>query len=63
MPAAAQAQAQAQTRALGHLRIPVVCRESNVASRWLIETCGGIFERAVLDPRGEGLERRYRIAV
>jgi predicted acetyltransferase len=61
MPAAAQA--QAQTRALGHLRILMACRESNVASRRLIETGGGIFERTVLDPRGEGLERRYRIAV
>jgi len=55
--------ARAQARALGHPRILVVCRESNVASRRLIETCGGIFERAVLDPHGEGLKRRYWIVV
>ena len=53
----------AEARAMGHRRILVVCRDSNVASRRLIERCGGVFENSVLDPYGEGLKRRYRIAL
>jgi len=50
-------------KALGHGRLLVVCREANIASRRLIEKCGGMYERTVLDPHGEGPKRRYWIAV
>jgi predicted acetyltransferase len=49
--------------ALGHAQILVVCREANVASRRLIEKCGGVLESTVEDPFGEGPKRRYWIAL
>jgi predicted acetyltransferase len=53
--------AKTEARTLGHHRLLVVCREANLASRRLIETCGGIYENTVLDPYGEGPKRRYWI--
>jgi predicted acetyltransferase len=50
-------------RAMGHPRILVVCREANLASRRLIEKCGGILETTVEDPFGEGPKRRYWISL
>jgi predicted acetyltransferase len=55
--------ARIHAQALGHPSILVVCRESNVASRLLIEKCGGVFERTVTDPYGEGPKRRYWITL
>jgi predicted acetyltransferase len=50
-------------QAAGHTRILVVCREANLASRRLIEKCGGVLESTVEDPFGEGPKRRYWIAL
>jgi len=49
------ASARHKARAFGHRRILVVCREHNLPSRRVIEKCGGVFERSVLDAHGEGL--------
>ena len=55
--------ARTKAHALGLRRILLVCREANLASQRLIEKCGGEFERAVLDPHGEGFKRRYWLQV
>jgi predicted acetyltransferase len=55
--------ARVEAARFGFHRILVVCREANIASRRLIETCGGEFESAVEDPYGEGIKRRYWIAI
>jgi predicted acetyltransferase len=52
-----------RARAIGHQRILVVCREGNMASRRLIEKCGGVLENIVEDPFGEGPKRRYWITL
>lgn len=51
--------ARTQAKSLGLNRILLVCREANFSSRRLIEKCGGQFEKAVVDPHGQGLKRRY----
>jgi predicted acetyltransferase len=55
--------AKPHAQAAGHTRILVVCREANLASRRLIEKCGGVLESTVEDPFGEGPKRRYWIAL
>jgi predicted acetyltransferase len=55
--------ARSEAKALGLQSILLVCREANLASRRLIEKSGGVFEKTVLDPYGEGPKRRYWLKV
>jgi len=55
--------AKDHARGLGHQQLLVVCREANIASRRLIERCGGVFEGTVIDPHGAGVKRRYWITL
>jgi predicted acetyltransferase len=48
-------------RDLGIDRLLVTCDETNLASRAVIERCGGVLEDA--RPRDDGITRRYWIAL
>lgn len=50
-------------RAIGHHRIMLSCRDDNIPSRRVIETCGGILESIIMDPYGAGPMRRYWITL
>ena len=47
---------------LGLSRVLISCVEDNEASRRTIESCGGVYESTVLDPRGGRMIRRYWIS-
>lgn len=52
-------QAMPIAAALGIARALITCDEANVASRKVIEACGGIFERTLHCPDSGVLKRRY----
>lgn len=52
-----------KARALGMQRVLLTCSETNMASRKIIEHCGGVFEGADVVIEGQPPKRRYWITI